>query len=427
MRRFIIVLCLIASSGIVCAQELNPTQEKLRSEIKAFLQQEGFVPSIDSDGDIAFKSEGSNYWISISPEDDMPMFTSLNIGFSRPEGYSVNSLKLAAAESNYCKGVKVIASEEALTICSELYVLNSGQFKYAFYTMLSQIKAVASTFLETCDKYNDTASKSTKSSSYSESNSSSSSSSSSSNLRTVKSKNVSIKVSEQIQLVVDGKKVTYWESDDEKVARVSSSGILTGVSTGSTIVWAHFGNDVQLFNVNVNATASSSSSYASSSTASSTRTIYSKEATIKVGDIVTAILPDGKIDKWEINSNTAQYIKDNSNGTITAIKEGSTSIWGYIGSSPKLFKFTIVSAKARVPEDRAPYVVKSKEFTMYVGDHITAQLNEGIVTRWEFQSYHHDYLSVDKNVLTARKPGNVSIWGYVGDSPKWFKITIKAR
>lgn len=243
---------------------------------------------------------------------------------------------------------------------------------------------------------------------------------------------VSIKIGEQVQLKVYGQTVSKWESDNLSIARVSSSGILTGVASGSTNVWAYYGSELKLFHVTVSSSSytsstSSSNSYSSSSSSGSTRTIYSKESTIKVGERITAQLSEGRIDKWEINSTAAQYVTATSNGTLTAIKAGNVSIWGYIGSSPKLFKLTIVGTGSYVPQDRAPYFVTSKEFTMYVGDQITAKISDGEITRWEIGNHNKDYFSADGKVLRAKKSGYVSVWGYVGTSPKLFKITIRAR
>jgi Bacterial Ig-like domain (group 2). len=435
MKRLLILFGIFANIGFLCAQELNPDQSKLRNDIKSFLQQEGFVPSIDSDGDIAFKSEGNSFWISVSAEDDVPMYTSLNIGFNKPAEYLLNAMKLAAAEMNYYKGVKVLCFEDGFTFRAELYVMNAEQFKYSFYAMLSQVKAAAGDFVETYEKYATTSSKNN-SSQYSSrtqsSNSSSSSYSSSSSLRTVTSKNVSLKVSEQVQLKVTGQNVKLWESDNERIASVSSTGVVTGVAPGTTNIWAHYGSGLKLFNITVTASSYSSSSgstsySSSSSTSGASRTIYSKEATIKVGERVTAQLPEGKIDRWEMNSTNLQYLSPTSNNTITATRSGEVIVWGYIGNSPKLFRLKIVGAGTYVPQDRAPYLVTSKEFTMYVGDQITAELSDGTITRWEIELRSKDCVSAEGNVLQAKKAGYITVWGYIDKSPKLFKITIKAR
>ena len=421
MKRILIILCVFANIGFTYAQELNSVQSKLRNDIKSFLQQEGFVPSIDSDGDVAFKSEGNSFWVSVSAEDDVPMYTSLNIGFTKPDDYSLTAMKLAAAELNYYKGVKVLCFEDSFTFRSELYVVNAVQFKYSFFTMLAQLKTVADAFVDTYEKYKGSSSGSSSSQSSSRSQStysSPSSSSSSSSLRTVSSKDVSIKVGEQVQLRVYGETVYKWEPDNTNIASVSNSGVLTGIAPGSTSVWAYYGSELKLFHVTVTGSSSSSGS---------SRTIYSKEATVKVGERIFAQLSEGRVDNWEISSTAAQFVTATSDGALIAIKAGCVNIWGYVDASPKLFKLTIVGTGSYVPQDRAPYLVTSKEFTMYVGDQITAKISDGEISRWEIEKINNDYFTVDGKVLRARKAGTATIWGYVNGSPKYFKITIKSR
>ena len=444
MKRIITIICLFLSGCYLIAQELNSEQTRLRTNIKNYLQQEGFVPSIDEDGDIAFKKEGELYWVSISPEFTTPMHVTLNTMFKNPQGYDLKTIKYAAAATNYQNSVKVLCGEESFIIQSELFVLTVEHFKYAFRTMMKRIDEVESLFLETCDEFvgvdggpssSNTSSNNvyTSNSSSRGTTSSSSSSYSSSSLRTITSKEVSLNVSEQVQLKVDGKTVSAWESDNDKIARVSSSGVVTGVSNGSTNVWAHYGSELKLFHISVgsfpsSSSLTSSSSYSSASSSSAKkRTINSREATIKVGEQITALLPEGKIERWEMNSNVLMYLAPTSNNTITAIKAGQVNVWGYIGESPKLFKLKIEGSGTYVPQDRAPYLVTSKDVTMYVGDQITARLSEGIVTRWEIENYNRDYLGSNGNMLLARKAGSTYIWGYIGESPKRFTITIKAR
>lgn len=151
------------------------------------------------------------------------------------------------------------------------------------------------------------------------------------------------------------------------------------------------------------------------------RKIYSKYATIRVGEKVSAKLSDGTIDHWE----ASDYLVPNNDGTVTAKKEGVTVGWGYIKGSPKMFQFNILGLSANIPSDSPPYEVYSKKVTLKVGDHIIAKLQEGEVQTWEINDYNIDYISIDNNILTATKAGNITIWGRINGSPKLFEITIK--
>ena len=70
--------------------------------------------------------------------------------------------------------------------------------------------------------------------------------------------------------------------------------------------------------------------------------IHSKEATVKVGQRIKADISDGKITKWEIPDYLSSYVSSTGDELIiNKYKSGVVSIWGYIDSSPKLFKLNI--------------------------------------------------------------------------------------
>lgn len=176
MKRILLTFIFLGLfASIANAQSLNATQTKLRNEIKSFLQEEGFMPSINKDGDISFKKEGKQYWVSVSNEDTNPMFVSIGAGFNKPEEYSLSTVMSAAADLNLVKGVKVLCGEDSFVIQGELFLGNAEQFKYAFYKILSQIESVVYLFDEAC-KNNQSGSSSYSASSHSSYGSSSSSS-----------------------------------------------------------------------------------------------------------------------------------------------------------------------------------------------------------------------------------------------------------
>ena len=110
----------------------------------------GFSPDIDKDGDIVFKVEGNIYWISVSNEDISPMYLVLATASSYPLDYAKSTVKMAAAETNLYKGVKVLCYDDSIAIQAEMYLMSSEHFKYTFYTLLSQIKSVAGAFSKEC-------------------------------------------------------------------------------------------------------------------------------------------------------------------------------------------------------------------------------------------------------------------------------------
>ena len=53
MKKILLILCLLPIAVSALSQKsFNDAQLKLRSDIEVFLREEGFMPTIDKDGDI---------------------------------------------------------------------------------------------------------------------------------------------------------------------------------------------------------------------------------------------------------------------------------------------------------------------------------------------------------------------------------------
>ena len=157
MKRFIItlVLGLLISPSISFAQSdsgFNREQLALRTDLFNFLKEEGFMPELDSDGDIKFKSEGQRYYMSVSKTDENPMYVVLFRLFNSPDEYSAETIAMASTKLNFYKGVKVLCFEKSFRIGAELYVRNAEPVKSAFYKLKEIIDSVKSDFLDECKK-----------------------------------------------------------------------------------------------------------------------------------------------------------------------------------------------------------------------------------------------------------------------------------
>ena len=155
MKRFIItlVLGLLILPSISFAQSdsgFNSEQLALRTDLFNFLKEEGFMPELDSDGDIKFKSEGQPYYMSVSKTDENPMYVVLFRSFNNPDEYSAETIAMASTKLNFYKGVKVLCFEKSFRIGAELYVRNSEPVKSAFYKLKGIIDSVKSDFLDEC-------------------------------------------------------------------------------------------------------------------------------------------------------------------------------------------------------------------------------------------------------------------------------------
>lgn len=155
MKRLIItlVLGLLILPGISFAQSdsgFNSEQLALRTDLFNFLKEEGFMPELDSDGDIKFKSEGQPYYISVSKTDENPMYVVLFRSFNNPDEYSAETIAMASTKLNFYKGVKVLCFDKSFRIGAELYVRNAEPVKSAFYKLKGIIDSVKSDFLDEC-------------------------------------------------------------------------------------------------------------------------------------------------------------------------------------------------------------------------------------------------------------------------------------
>lgn len=72
--------------------EFTTRQLALRSEIQSFLKQEGFMPEIDSDGDIKFKREGNTYYVRIDKANKSPMYLRLQSYYNYSDNLSKSKI-----------------------------------------------------------------------------------------------------------------------------------------------------------------------------------------------------------------------------------------------------------------------------------------------------------------------------------------------
>ena len=155
MKRLVIcligVLSLVFSSNVAAEEkEFTSEQLALRSEIMQFLKEEGYMPEIDADDDIKFKSEGRSYYVTVSKVDENPMYVTLFVQYSNPEDYSAECVVFASKALNMYKGVKLICFDDSYRISAELYLRDADLFKESFYKIKSQIDNVRGDFLDEC-------------------------------------------------------------------------------------------------------------------------------------------------------------------------------------------------------------------------------------------------------------------------------------
>lgn len=137
---FLFIMCLSVCVNLIAVKSFNAEQLALRQNIFDFFKEEGYVPDIDSDGDIRFKVEGSSYYVIISETDESPMYLTLYHGFNYGELYTKTKIERVAMEINKYKGVKLITLDNSYSFRIEMYIVNAEHFRYTFYKHMKQIK-----------------------------------------------------------------------------------------------------------------------------------------------------------------------------------------------------------------------------------------------------------------------------------------------
>lgn len=123
------------------------SRQNLQSMYVDFLTSEGYVPSIDSDGDVNFKVEGTNFYIIVN-EEDLGFFQIYQI-FGLP---TAEQQQNAVAASNYAnRSTKVaktnISSDgKSLIINGEIFVSNPEYFKLVFRRLISAMQRARENF-----------------------------------------------------------------------------------------------------------------------------------------------------------------------------------------------------------------------------------------------------------------------------------------
>ncbi len=145
---FLIACLLMFVSTAVAQTEFTAEQERLRDELKSFIQSEGYAPTIDSDGDIKFKIEGKIYYIAVSKKDSNPF----HIAFFRnhPYGETFTKAKImnALSECNTNKGIKILCFDSSYSYRAEMFISSAKPFKAAFSKLVKQIQSTADDLAE---------------------------------------------------------------------------------------------------------------------------------------------------------------------------------------------------------------------------------------------------------------------------------------
>lgn len=156
MKRFLFLVCLsmIACISAIAQKKFNNEQMKLRNDIKSFLYEEGFMPEIDSEGDIAFKKEGDKYYVIMDDRDTSPFYITLSKFYKYGGQYNKQKIADNLEELNLKKAVKVVLFDNNYAFQAEMFLVNADSFKYVFYKLMKQLEVLQDDLVDVCSGTN---------------------------------------------------------------------------------------------------------------------------------------------------------------------------------------------------------------------------------------------------------------------------------
>lgn len=166
----LLLLLMSLTSVFVEAEEMSYAAKTFRSNIQSFLREEGFAPSVDNDGSLCFKKEGTSYWIDVLG--DKPFYVTFHrepLGTDNAPELSV--LKAINDVNTNIRAIKCCYMKDHVSFAIESYCYVAEDFKYVFYSYLGILEASNEIIKEAYSKYDTSSS----SSSYKNSSSGSSS------------------------------------------------------------------------------------------------------------------------------------------------------------------------------------------------------------------------------------------------------------
>ena len=144
MKKVLFIICLLLPIALsaLSQKKFNDNQLKLRSNIELFLREEGYMPIIDSDGDIQFKKEGEKYYVIIDERDTSPFYLCLCKFYKYSENFTRQNIEKNLSELNLKKGVKLVCFDKNYRYGAEMYLVDAENFKYVFYKLMKQLEAL---------------------------------------------------------------------------------------------------------------------------------------------------------------------------------------------------------------------------------------------------------------------------------------------
>ena len=148
-RKFFIILIgfFLISVNYLAAQM---TKSQLQEMYVSYLKEQGYQPSIDSDGDVVFKAEGRNFYIDVQ-EKDLGYFRIVYPNFWEIESTAerLKAFEAASYATRTTKTARVyLTSDDDTSIDACIFIGKIEDFKLHFRRMLDVILIARRDFIE---------------------------------------------------------------------------------------------------------------------------------------------------------------------------------------------------------------------------------------------------------------------------------------
>lgn len=143
-----LVTCFSYSAMAQEDQEKAAIKERLTAEYLEFVKGEGFVPSIDKDGDITFKVEGKSHYLEVYGEEFPQYFAIFRVvGFPEDEDRD-KAREVVNTVNSRIRSVKAVLYDKYIYYSIEVSAVDSETFKCLFSRYVSQLDSAVDLFAE---------------------------------------------------------------------------------------------------------------------------------------------------------------------------------------------------------------------------------------------------------------------------------------
>lgn len=157
-KKFILFVA-FALSALSCFAQEPPVQRSaanvaFRDSIANFLKLEGYVPSIDEDGDIEFKKEGSTYFVTVV-DDEAPFYVQFTYYLGMDDDIDQVAMLKAMNETNRdnrCIKCSIV-DKDLLWITIESYDTTVAEFGKTYDLYLEHLSEGGVILAQAYDKY----------------------------------------------------------------------------------------------------------------------------------------------------------------------------------------------------------------------------------------------------------------------------------